>query len=418
MKRTRTLIRFLTVTILAFSLVDIGFAFQNEPEGFRGLKWGDAPTEDMEFLGEDERGERGYVLPDEKLYYLFEVGDAWFTGIVYVFPPQPERFMSIWMHFEGEANYGRLESICRQKFGKTTEEKAYDMKWLGTVSIVTLNYDPQEEKGFLFFGSRALLEDWIKAKQNEKGERVEGARIPGETKSIFWTSIIEGLLILRHWQVWVAVILYVAVNFVFLMIVAIATIAKEDESSRRMAMGCLFRMIGGTVLHGLLMGLMVAFLLPILLGGPSTTPVSAIIALLWPIIKAGVIAVVAVTILTFIPLIGGFIANSPGIQAFLEGVIILRVLSGYAIDQILTEAHVQGIVYPGFWESIGFLVIAGVLVRVVTFGVALLSVPLKDTTGEELMTMTVGPVLGVLGGIIPLFMYSSYIWLSIMQLIG
>jgi hypothetical protein len=57
-----------------------------------------------------------------------------------------------------------------------------------------------------------------------------------------------------------------AVYFGFLMIVA--KVAGEDEFRGRMATGCLF-MIGGTVLHGILMGLMVAFLLPILLGAPS-----------------------------------------------------------------------------------------------------------------------------------------------------
>jgi len=233
---------------------------------------------------------------------------------------------------------------------------------------------------------------------------------------MFWESIIAGLAILGHWQVWVAAVLYMTINFAFLMIVA--KMAREDESGGRMATGCLFHMIGGTVLHGILMGLMVAFLLPILLGGPSAAPISGIIALLWRIIKIGVITIVAVTILCIIPLIGRFIASSPGIQAFLEGVIIFRLLSGYAIDQILTKANVQGSVYPGFWASIGFLIIAGILVRVVMFSLALLSVPLKDTAVGGLMLIVIGSVLGVLGGIIPLFMYSSYVRLSIVQLIG
>lgn len=409
---------FLTATILALSLADTGLAFQNEPEGFRGLKWGDPPRENMELIDEHKDGTRGYGVPNDRPHYLFEIGDVSLTGIVYIFRPQPERLMWIYFFFEGEENYSRLETICRQKFGKTIEKKAYDMKWLGTTSWIHLNYDSEGEKGFLIFGSRILLEDWLGASQKKQTERVEKTRVASETKSVFWMSISEGLLILRHWQVWVAVILYMAINLAFLMIISIATIGKGDQSGGRMAMGCLFHTVGGAVLHALLMGSMVAFLLPILLGGTSATPISAIVSLLWPIVKAGVIAIVVVTILAFIPLIGQLIADSPGIHAFLEGVIILRVLSGYAIDQILTEADVQGIVYPGFWESIGFLVIAGVLVRVVMFGVALLSVPLKDTTGGELMTMTVGPVLGVLGGIIPLFMYSSYIRLSIMQLIG
>ncbi len=33
--------------VLVLMITGASFAFQNEPEGFRGLKWGDAPTEDM-----------------------------------------------------------------------------------------------------------------------------------------------------------------------------------------------------------------------------------------------------------------------------------------------------------------------------------------------------------------------------------
>jgi len=44
--------KILSVVVLIFLITGITFAFQNEPDGFRGLKWGDAPTEDMTFLGE------------------------------------------------------------------------------------------------------------------------------------------------------------------------------------------------------------------------------------------------------------------------------------------------------------------------------------------------------------------------------
>ena len=44
MKRGKFLVRVLAVGVLvemlAFGLAGVGVAFQNEPEGFRGLKWG------------------------------------------------------------------------------------------------------------------------------------------------------------------------------------------------------------------------------------------------------------------------------------------------------------------------------------------------------------------------------------------
>ena len=233
---------------------------------------------------------------------------------------------------------------------------------------------------------------------------------------MFWISIIKGLAILGHWQIWLAAVLYMVVNYAFLMIVA--TISGTDEAGGRMATGCLLHMIAGTVLHAILMGLIVAFLLPILLGGHSTASIPNIIAVFWPIMKAGLIAFVAVLLLSIFPLVGAFIAYSPGIQAFLAGVIIFRLLSGYAIEEILAAANVRGSVYPGFWASIGFLIIAGVFVRIIMLGLAWLCLPLEGTTVGELMPVVIGPTLGLVGGIIPLFMYTSYVRLSIMQLIG
>ena len=130
----------------------------------------------------------------------------------------------------------------------------------------------------------------------------------------------------------------------------------------------------------------------------------------------GVIAIVLVTILSVMPFIGSLIAESPGIQAFLEGLIIFRILSGHTVSQMLTEANVQGNIYPGFWASVGFLIIAGILVRLTIFGLTLLCAPLENTIVGELIQTFITPVLGVLGGIIPLFMYSSYVCLSIMHL--
>ena len=50
--------KILLAIVLIFLITGVAFAFQNELDGFRGLKWGDPPTEDMTFLGET----REYVI--------------------------------------------------------------------------------------------------------------------------------------------------------------------------------------------------------------------------------------------------------------------------------------------------------------------------------------------------------------------
>ena len=53
--------------ILILIITVIGFAFPNEPDGFRGLKWGDEPTEDMFFCGQNIYTGNSYIKIDDKL---------------------------------------------------------------------------------------------------------------------------------------------------------------------------------------------------------------------------------------------------------------------------------------------------------------------------------------------------------------
>lgn len=238
---------------------------------------------------------------------------------------------------------------------------------------------------------------------------------------LFWKSVVEGFVVLGRWQVWMALFLHLAVSFGYLLIVA-RRIGKSEAAGMMPSFPFCY-MIGGIVLQGVLIGLLVTFLLPILLGGSSVTPLSAIASLLWPIIKAGLAAIAVVIGLSLVPLIGRLVADSMGIQVFLEAAIIFRIFSAYDVHQILAEADVTGSVYPGFWACIGFLVIVGSLVRLAAIASALPLILLEDTAagellGELLMPLVFGGVLAILGGLIPLFMYSAYVRLSIVELIG
>ena len=100
MKRKRNLLWFLIATILVFLLVDIGLTFENEPEGFRGLRWGDPPTEDMVLLPPSTQAQMEYVRTDEKL----QLGRARFQEIIYSFYCEDEirEFMMVFLHFKGD----------------------------------------------------------------------------------------------------------------------------------------------------------------------------------------------------------------------------------------------------------------------------------------------------------------------------
>lgn len=161
MKRTRTLLWFFTATMLVFSLADIGLAFKNEPEGFRGLKWGDPPTEEMVYLATMEGGATLYKLPNEKLH----IGDAWFYKIVYSFFGSPERFMRVDLYFYSERNYKLLESICQGRFGKETSKRFHEHAWMSPQTTVFLTYDMVEDKSGLGLSDWTIFSEYTEAKK-------------------------------------------------------------------------------------------------------------------------------------------------------------------------------------------------------------------------------------------------------------
>ena len=99
MKKNVSILLIVSCILIVFSLIlfaeEVKFTFQNEPDGFRGLKWGDPPTEDMVYIAIMEGGLTFYKLPNEKLH----IGDAWFYKISYSFFGSPERFMRVDLYY-------------------------------------------------------------------------------------------------------------------------------------------------------------------------------------------------------------------------------------------------------------------------------------------------------------------------------
>jgi len=147
--------------------------FQNEPTGFRGLKWGEQPTEDMKFIGEVEGRVKWYVLLDEKL----NIGNVQLTGIDYAFYDEPERFMAVYLHFDSEEEYNALETICRGTFGMETYEGFFSLNWFGKRTIITLIYnvitEESESPGWLSLASRAIFKEREKAIEKELVEKAK-----------------------------------------------------------------------------------------------------------------------------------------------------------------------------------------------------------------------------------------------------
>jgi len=163
-----TLAWILTITILAL-LVNLGFAFQNEPDGFRGLKWGNPPTENM-LLFEAKENKRYYTLPNEKL----SLGNVNLSSIVYAFYDQPERLMVVSLYFKGTDNYDLMTDICGKKFGtENVDVGILKLTWWGEITTINLEYNLAIEGGVLILINTTLWTEYTEAQKKEQAEKAE-----------------------------------------------------------------------------------------------------------------------------------------------------------------------------------------------------------------------------------------------------
>jgi len=175
-KRMRSLLWFLIATILVFSLVDIGLTFENEPEGFRGMKWGDCPTPDMEIFPAGEDLPILYTRPGDKL----ALGDATFIRIVYAFHRvsyNRREFFSVSLHFAGKENLDLIKTICKQRFGEPYKERPSRIVWMSLKSIdypaVSLVFSIVDQEGLLMLADPVRLSKYQEQREKETAKEAE-----------------------------------------------------------------------------------------------------------------------------------------------------------------------------------------------------------------------------------------------------
>ncbi len=141
------------------------FAFENEPDGFRDLNWGDPPSEDM-ISSYYEEDMAMYYLPEDKMF----LGDVPLYLVGYFF--FEDRFYGAALYFEGEENYDKVETICRQRFGEDeVEEGFYEMTWTSEKAFIFLSYDYIEEEGDLVISSAVITMEQQKTQQEQGAEK-------------------------------------------------------------------------------------------------------------------------------------------------------------------------------------------------------------------------------------------------------
>jgi hypothetical protein len=155
-----------------------------------------------------------------------------------------------------------------------------------------------------------------------------------------------------------------------------------------------------------------------MLGGEHAMPLGFFTTFAWPIVKACFLALIVSFAVAFIPIVGRLISDTPGVGTFIQGIVIFRVFSAGFIERFLERAdlHIANL-YPGFWASVGYLILAIVLVYMCIFAFAALGVTISRNrfSGEGTPSFFVGMVLMPVLGILPLFMYASHVKIAIQQ---
>ena len=234
---------------------------------------------------------------------------------------------------------------------------------------------------------------------------------------MFWSSVHGGLRLLHHPEIWVGALAVVAA--LVLSLVAVNILATRTGCA---LLGCLTVAVGAALLPAFLNAVYYAFVLPIVLGGASTTPSGVVGAHLGRVAHAGLVAAGVGILISLIPFFKGPFRSA--FTSFAQGVIIARALieSPFRDAAGLPAVTVR---FPGFGLLMGYLAVAVALSLV--FGAPTWirklqkkrrKVVVQEGDGTEagrkrrpppsLLEIITSP-LAIVAGYLPVFMYLQYL---------
>ena len=142
------------------------FAFQNEPDGFRGIKWGTDIKDLPDMVWKEEDGDiRLYLRKDDKL----KIGDAELDAIRYGF--YKGRFYGVFIAFKSLSNATVLKETLFQQYGQKQRPKGFMEKYFWFGSLVAISYDYSEVSK-----SGTILYSYMPIANEERENRKEKAR--------------------------------------------------------------------------------------------------------------------------------------------------------------------------------------------------------------------------------------------------
>jgi hypothetical protein len=142
--------------VLLVVAVTPGFAFPNEPGGFRGASWGCdiAALHDMEILGRDDKTQR---ILARRRNDIMSLGDVPLGKIEYIF--WGRRFMLTRLSTLGQEHFLGLLRVLTGRYGQPHQANRFipSYTWAGTVGFVSLEYDDRTGDVLVSIASTRLI---------------------------------------------------------------------------------------------------------------------------------------------------------------------------------------------------------------------------------------------------------------------
>jgi len=234
---------------------------------------------------------------------------------------------------------------------------------------------------------------------------------------MFWGSIPQGYAALLDYRIWIAALAYGALHWGGFFLIR-SLLPKYDEPTFNQ--GCLTSIVT-YLTNSVLVTVIVYFLTPILIGGERLMDVPSVGTMATIVFKSLVFGTVALVVLGFLPIVGGFISENAGAQFFGLGTISLLIILGqpevkdelYSFSSLVSDVQISrndlNEIMPGHWQLLGYLIIAGINIYVFALPVAFIESKFKI----EGVLMLVGPALGALAALVTISMVIASLRLGI-----
>jgi hypothetical protein len=177
MKRNAMIFPLIIFFIFAMMQKDV-IAVQNEPDGFRGIKWGtgikdvDGMTVLPDKLGENEKA---YQKKDDTL----KMGNANMEAIKYIF--YKGKFYMARIDYGKNKNYLELKKFLEEQFGGGTKPNVnYEQYvWEWNSSTLLIYYSKKTDQGHIVYYNKPIRDE-KKKDEKEKEKKLEMKRHMGD----------------------------------------------------------------------------------------------------------------------------------------------------------------------------------------------------------------------------------------------